>query len=866
MENLNLARLSLGEVKQGLTLIDETFHEASTPPSIEVDPPNLFFGIETPWEIRFKIAYRLPWRDIEQLGRTCKQAVSEMRHNGLWVAKVQELRRFRREVDANDRITLATLRREQSLLVDYVLGLRLDRLIVWLGFATSEMLTSFTHHDEPTDPFPPFLRAKSKPEAEPEPEPEDEDPMDIDAADDASDEPVAMNYNNQVIEIDDSGNDDSDDIEEDDGDDDDGNEADDENENAEVTEESQRVRIRRYYEQLRDMESLDFEMAPIDEKTKDVKAVLRSNLINDDIPRQIDVQSIAFSKLIARAFTNAVSPVIQPDSKNCRPSSKDPTCIIMGMDEKKPHYAIRMPLRSILTDHTCIWRSVVRLCWIDHMRERQMIIAYENIEMFYNKKLRNQLALEVMDGVLSTNAIKEPHSITTYPSMVTPPTTEQIKLFELRSPGCSFYCSVCGKLLGAGDSEDFTQPHTSSLVPIFNQTARFCSTRCLSVSLQVKDRNTVRCCNDSCGAKIGFASALGSRCDFRIRHTFESQPRSDPTDVTSPMNNKFSVKLGSAEFKAFSDEIYSALAETEAIIDHSVNMWRAMVPVVDKYNLYSSMICRPSEVLPRICSIFDAHALKTLLMSYHTIEGLLRVYKLDGSEMWNRRFDRLEIFRQKLWKEFNFYLGIDRQSNRAADPRGFMFTQDCTPDILRADDTRVRLRGPTVKPIIEFGQCLPFATLGLGLPIVREFSQAPFLTVHGGKYGSSNAWDHTDPRAPSSDAMRIASTLKYDAYCSSSCMRGDKNTTRCMNLKCNAVLDTTAAIVTLECMELLFITPLGDDQAKTTLLGYVCDEYCAEAYMAAKAVELAKKRKARQEHQREEQKEGSPKKGRLDHS
>lgn len=813
---------------------------------METNEITYFF--EVPYEVRFRIVRWLDWRDIERVGRTCKQAVSEMRHNGLWFIKVQELRLFRRSVDADDIITLSRLRSRQELFVDYVLGLRLDRLIVWLTFATSEMLTSFTQRD-PNHPLPQppswWSESSKKPAND-----HNDDPMDVDDSEEAEPEPVPDDDDDDgVFDVDEDDDDNEVEIVEPDGD----------SEEA-LTDELKKVLLRRHYECIRDMESLEFDMASLDEKTGDIQSVLRTALINDEIPRHINVQSQSFSRLIARAFSNVLAPILQPDSKNCKPNPHDPTSIIMGMDIKKPHYAIRMPLRSILLDHACIWRSIVRLCWIDHMRERQVIIAYENLEMFYNKKMRHQMALEVIDGITSTNAEKEPYSVTTYPSMVRPPSTDQVRAFEQRSPGCSFYCSACGKLLGAGDSETFTAPHTSSLMPIYNQSARFCSTRCLCVALRVKDRNTVRCANPQCGAHINLAMALGSRCDLRDGTTPpQRQSLTDPWDLTSPVYKKFSVKMGSAQYKAFSEDIYSALLDTESIIDQSVTDWRRMINVYERYNIYSSMISQTQDITPKSCSIMDSHLLKVMMaQSQKQMDRLVFSYNLEGIDIWQRRIKRLNLLYLKLWSSFNSALGIDRNTDRR-DP--FMFAQDSAQPLgIAGAGAPPNIQLPlqprsltTSKPIVEFGQCLPFATLGIGLPVVREFMHIPFLANHESKYGMTNAWDRTDPRSSSADAMKIAAALKYDAFCSSSCMRGDHNDVRCLNTKCNAVLDTTAAIITLECMEVLFVVPeeaVGPGrQPTTTLMGYVCDEYCASAYMDAKAIELAKKRKAREQQQ-----------------
>lgn len=130
----------------------------------------------------------------------------------------------------------------------------------------------------------------------------------------------------------------------------------------------------------------------------------------------------------------------------------------------------------------------------------------------------------------------------------------------------------------------------------------------------------------------------------------------------------------------------------------------------------------------------------------------------------------------------------------------------------------------------------------------------------GRPFGSIKRFIHANLASTfNADEMQsVVRLAKFKSYCSTLCARGRpvSRSDRCLNASCGRVLDIAMAPISMECYELVRVTfrtepgKSASSDGKTsgeetlemlpqrvrqeTLEGYVCDEFCADAYFKAK--------------------------------
>jgi hypothetical protein len=546
-------------------------------------------------------------------------------------------------------------------------------------------------------------------------------------------------------------------------------------------------------------------------------------------------QAIGFSRLLQNAFGTLVSPLTKPDGSLSHRPDNDPLVIVMAKDETKAHFKLQLPLHAMLQDWTHIWYQFVRICWIEARRQVVMSQTVHNLSAFYNIKMRNVQMHEMvqyglnqrtqaqLDAANNNNNNDDDENMaaeaalpgSAFPTIIECPTEEAINKFELDHPGGALTCTTCKRVVSIGGSERFNNNTASALMPFHGENVVFCTSECMLKAMHKFNHTTVLCSNPKCRSAIPLTRALGSIIAYErdptrrlimypqmveymkakaAQGTFPPEVRLDIIDVVEDMTENGMVWWNLAHYNN---------NDAQFIVDQNALPFAFQVNR-DTLRQISRTPAIPTIVNGDYCSFHHhAHQLKQLPTS--AAPTAVDNYLGTSTETWDDRLERYQLFKQRLTDDYRYPIVGDR--------RGIAQHLTLPP-----------------KTDINRGACLPLGTLGLGLPAVKAFFNIPFLTLgYGVVEQSIDRFYHLESRA----LLDQLNSTKFNAFCTGSCMRGSQCITRCLNRACRAVFDLEMAPLSLECYELAMVFVDKTDHKKTfqNSKGYVCDEFCAKAYV-----------------------------------
>lgn len=540
-------------------------------------------------------------------------------------------------------------------------------------------------------------------------------------------------------------------------------------------------------------------------------------------------QSVAFAKLLQEAVGALISPLTKPINSRSHPKDCDPLTLVIGQDESQSHYVLHMPMRRYLYDINHIWRNFVKLCWMEATRQREASHAIHDLSAYHNIKLRNLQRHELAHGRLSV--LKQPAgSLDNFPSIIEFPSESAVNNYELHHPGGALSCSSCKRVVSIGQSEPFLNNVASALMPFDGQQVVFCSSHCFMKGSSMFRDNMLMCSNPACRSSIPLPRALGSHI----------RPSEDTIHLKHWMDTTGITAFDSDALKPFNDEIKNDMTEEMSqlytkgyhwwtLANHYRFSFQHTMPRVWPMQTILTEAGQRFTYPPHHVAVpvFPNQSIVTepfLHSNYYlkrlpTTDQATRVdgYLSTSTEVWEDRLTRYQLFKTKLahtllaselFKESSPTAPSQQPSSSGNDIKRSAVVSAADIDIHR-------------------GYGIPFGTIGLGLPAVRAFFDIPFLKLNS-QVESVEHVDHLEGRK----LVQILNALKLKPYCTGSCMRGSNCTTRCLNRNCRSVFDLEMAALSLECYELKLIIVDPDDPTNTreSSKGYVCDEYCAQAY------------------------------------
>jgi hypothetical protein len=462
-----------------------------------------------------------------------------------------------------------------------------------------------------------------------------------------------------------------------------------------------------------------------------------------------------------------------------------------------------------------------------------------------------------------------------YPIVTPYLSVERVRQVDRDKPGLSVRCRICQTPVAIGDSEPFLNEATSSLMPIANQGHRYCSTRCLRHSLNRFGIERVPCANPRCGHQMPISSALGvvmttneiDLCSFSARGVVDPRdlhyfampifsqhrdvggggggllhphmPRRAPTNLLMRLFDSRHLQatyeaLGTG-FPLFAESVRNDMTTTYEFLASNRAYWNNLLRIM-RGNVIPSMSTRHRIPMPEVQ--LDALAQLELVIC-HWLAQLppTRTIGVLGDELqgvnnvgWQDRLSRYQLFRSRLSttpmeQNWETMLWLTKENKREMETR--------------------------YKGDIHAGTDLPFATLGLGLPVVQTFFPMPHLRLVTPTPGASQ--ESPLSSRPGEEKMATLASLsahklletpkdyeltamrsKFKAYCSSWCAHEPKADnpyrspppssssydggeagaaalplSRCCNPKCKRVFDIAAAPISMECLELIrvVVTP-----------------------------------------------------------
>jgi hypothetical protein len=460
-----------------------------------------------------------------------------------------------------------------------------------------------------------------------------------------------------------------------------------------------------------------------------------------------------------------------------------------------------------------------------------------------------------------------------YPIVTPYLSVERIRQVDRDKPGLSVRCRICQTPVAIGDSEPFLNEATSSLMPIANQGHRYCSTRCLRHSLNRFGIERVPCANPRCGHLMPISSALGvvmttnelDSFSFSARDKEDTRdlvyfampvfsqhrggglqpqmPRGAPTSVLMRLFDSRHLQatyeaLGTG-FPLFAESVRNDMTTTYEFLASNRAYWNNMLRT-----MRSNILSTSSRISGPFMAGREPGALKQLeLVICHWLAQLppTRAITVLGDELqgvqnvgWQDRLHRYQLFRARLST-------IPMEQN-----------WEHTVSVSVEEENKwlkIEKRGWRYKGDIHAGTDLPFATLGLGLPVVQTFFPMPHLRLvtptPGAVPSAREAQESPRSSRPGEEKMASLASLsahqqletskdyeltamrsKFKAYCSSWCAHEPKaanpyrpssssssgvssgdgaplSLSRCCNPKCKRVFDIAAAPISMECLELI---------------------------------------------------------------
>jgi hypothetical protein len=456
---------------------------------------------------------------------------------------------------------------------------------------------------------------------------------------------------------------------------------------------------------------------------------------------------------------------------------------------------------------------------------------------------------EIEDKESDRLAYLKTRKIERYPIVTPFLSIDRVRQMDRDKPGLSVRCRICATPVAIGDSEPFTNEATSSLMPIVNQSHRYCSTRCLRHSLNRFGIERVSCANPRCTQQLPMSSVLGVVLTSREIETAHETEHSTRDNVLAkysvPIFRWADSTLSGSQYLRQLHQIVSSrhLHATYEALGGGLHLFSQDVrtDMVNTYEFLVSNRCYWNSLLKTIrgtaareppgdlirASSHTTPLDQLTLMTSHWLAHLptSRSIAVLGDELqgvqnagWQDRLKRYQLFRNRLSVarlEENMTTLMKIQHEEKTSERTYKLSTSYSGDIHAGSD-------------------LPFATLGLGLPVVQTFFPMPQLQLvpPSESVSVSKSLNMADDKREMSSILSLAphemlvSTHDYEltamrskfkAYCSSWCAHEPKTSnpyrsneeasrmtaSRCCNPKCQRVLDVASSPLSMECLELI---------------------------------------------------------------
>lgn len=558
--------------------------------------------------------------------------------------------------------------------------------------------------------------------------------------------------------------------------------------------------------------------------------VISTEHLSSEIPRDILQVSIELNNRLSTAFCKLVAPLTAPANAKGAVCATDPMTIALS-DENLSHYALRMPLRMLVTNPSNIWRTLLNLCWIDHVREQQMLIGASNCALFYNIKLRALLASEVAHAHTEYQLLPA-ESIVQFPTLTRSPSIETLRAAEKSNPLSALVCATCGRVVGLRNDDPFDAPRLSTLMPIANQNQRFCSSLCLYKALGEHEKHMVPCSNEACGVDIPLGQALGVLPREESAHqpwwlstrqyASAFRTRVDRDDIYKLRHQTKYVGL-----EQLIDDVKYDMTTVDKFLDENAFRWSTTLIIGNESaRQYNGLIPPIRNVIPTVFAPSSQGPSKQIL---------------HGCE-WPAD----EISQIAYVSRFPLTTN-DAESDSPRMKRFSLFCANIRPHLSDLNASFATIEAMRAAPGHHIYD-LPFVTIGMDLPIIKQLTPYPFVKVDN-NVGFESGLSYLRHIENTDAQLQAVMLAKFKCYCSAQCQRGVKgsNNERCLSTKCRRLVDPMFAPLTLGCMELVYVRVDEDgDESDTTHVGYVCDELCANDYLVERGAQLLRRKRKRQ--------------------